>query len=227
MLFFGEILLPGGFLVCLFEFLLPFLDLLKLSLVVEINLLELLLEALVHHLKVGVFDALACVAGELFDFGHDFGHFFLLLKEIIHLIAVTTHSTCSFWLIIRLACEGLVFLVELVKHLFLCLDDSRIQKSHLCSFPIDSKRGAYLSDLGRDLIHRFKRVHGYCCVPFLVSINLFLLVFSCFSQNTISTKPDFCLCNSFVCYNVVIHVSRKLFILFSRSFPLQEHAYSQ
>ena len=100
----GEILLSGGFLIGLFESLLPLFNLIQFPLVGEVDLFELLFEALVHYLEVCVFDALACVAGELFDFGHRLGLLFFLLKEIFCLRFVPTTSG-SPTPVIRLSCH--------------------------------------------------------------------------------------------------------------------------
>ena len=117
LLIFGQSLFSRECLVGLFEFFLPFLDLLKLSLVVEINLLELLLEALVHHLKVGVFDALACVAGELFDFGHRLGLLSLFLLELVKVFLIGGGAGLRSS-VIRLAGHGSILILSFVLSLF-------------------------------------------------------------------------------------------------------------
>ena len=134
LLIFGQGLFSRECLVGLFEFLLPFLDLLKLSLVVEINLLELLLEAFIHHLEVGVFNTLACVAGELFDFGHRLGLLFLLFGQLFD---VTFGSSSGrFGLVVFLAGHLLVFLYQLIYLPLGFLDILHVDKPVLGHLPL-------------------------------------------------------------------------------------------
>ena len=113
----GEILLSGGFLVGLFEALLPLFYLFELTLVGLIQLGQLLLQPFVHHFEVGVFDAFAGFSGELLNLFHRGGDVLLLLLEVFEVLLIGG-CACPGTFVIRLAGHGAVFILAGVQLCF-------------------------------------------------------------------------------------------------------------